>query len=194
VIELFSQAISSAHPVWLQAVRQVGWHHAVISLLYLAAAWLCYLHARLLSDDLQSPTHWLALTGVLCLLAANTVLQGEVWFTHTLRVLAHATGWYESRRPWQYLTTVLLVGLTLAGTRWLGAGLAYPVASQSQLALGLALGVALLLLLVPLRAVSAHETDALLGLRLLGLSLGRLCELAGLGLVLMCTWRSLQLR
>ena len=193
-MELFSQAISSAHPVWLQAVRQVGWHHAVITLLYLAAAWLCYLHARWLSDDLQSPTHWLALTGVLCLLAANTVLQGEVWFTHTLRALAHATGWYESRRPWQYLITVLLVGLAWAGTRWLGAGLAHPGANQSQLALGLALGVALLLLLVPLRAVSAHGTDALLGLRLLGLSLGRLCELAGLGLVLMSTWRSLQIR
>jgi len=189
-MELFSQAISSAHPVWLQAVRQVGWHHAVIGLLYLASAWLCYLHARLLSDDLLSPTHWLALTGVLCLLAANTVLQGEVWFTHTLRALAHATGWYESRRPWQYLITVLLLGLALAGARWLGAGLAHPVANQSQLALG----VALLLLLVPLRAVSAHGTDALLGQRLLGLSLGRLCELAGLGLVLMSTWRSLQLR
>ena len=30
------QAIIHAKPIWLQAVRQVDWHHAVIAFLYLA--------------------------------------------------------------------------------------------------------------------------------------------------------------
>ena len=184
------QAITHAYPIWLQAVRQVGWHHAVIALLYLACAFLCYLHTHWLREDLQNPKLWLAATGVLCLLAANTVLQGEVWLTHTLRALAQAAGWYEARRPWQYLATLGLVLLAFAGTRWLASGLA----NRGTYSVQLSLGFALLLLLMPLRAVSAHAIDAMLGLRLLGLSLGRACELTGLGLVLLGSWRSLRYR
>ena len=144
----------------------------------------------MLREDLQSPKLWLLATGLLCVLAANTVLQAEVWLTHTLRALAQAAGWYEARRPWQYLATVGLVLLVFAGTRRLGAGLA----NHESYSVLLSLGMALLLLLMSLRAVSAHATDALLGLRWMGLSLNRLCELTGLGLVLLGSWRSLQHR
>lgn len=190
MMEPLVQAISHANPIWLQAVRQVGWHHAVIALLYLACAFLCYLHTYLLREDLQSPRLWLTATVLLCVLAASTVLQPEVWLTHTLRALAQAGGWYEARRPWQYGVTLGLVLLALVGIRWLGAGLAHQGAHSVQLSLGLAL----LLLLMSLRAVSAHGTDALLGLRFAGVSLGRVCELTGMALVLLGAWRSLQYR
>jgi len=190
MMEPLLMAISHANPIWLQTVRQVGWHHTVIALLYLACAFLCYLHTHLLRDDLHSPKLWLLATGLLCVLAANTVLQAEVWLTHTLRALAQAAGWYEARRPLQYMATVGLVLLAYGGSRRLGAGLA----NQGAYSVQLSLGMALLLLLMTLRAVSAHATDALLGLRWLGISLGRLCELTGLGLVLLGSWRSLHYR
>jgi len=189
-MEFVLQAITSANAVWLQAVRQVGWHHAVIACLYMAAACLCYLHPHVLQNELKSANVWRVVTILLFVLATNTVLQGDVWLTHTLRALAKAADWYEGRRHWQYPATVVLVLLAVAATRWLDASLAHPGNPQNQLVLGLML----LLLLVSLRTVSAHGTDALLNLRWLGLSLGRACELIGLGLVLQGCWRSLHCR
>lgn len=190
MMEPLLQALTSAGPTWLQAVRQVGWHHAVIALLYLACAFLCYLHTHFVREDLHAPTLWRVTTAFLCMLAANTVLQADIWLTHTLRALAQAAGWYESRRPWQYGAAVGLLLLAVACTRVLGASLA----KQKSYSVQLLLGMTLLLLLISLRAVSAHGTDAVLGTRVVGISLGRICELIGLGMVMLGSWRSLQYR
>ena len=99
-------------------------------------------------------------------------------------------GWYGVRRPLQYLAefVVALLLLFLAGRlrRELTVG---PVQSES-----VAVGLVVLLLLLALRTVSAHGTDAIINLYLAGVSVGRWLELGGLALILQGALHCLRLR
>lgn len=178
------QAMEQASPLWQQAVDRLGWSHAALVGAYVLAAWLCFLNVQLEEEANGSSTLWWAATVLLCLLGANVVLQADVWVTQTLRALARLQGWYGQRRDWQYL----LIGLM---------ALAVPFATNSKIwrlpsfranaqtrTGALSAGLLALLMLFAVRLVSAHGTDAVLNVRLLGVSMGRLLELAFLAWVM----------
>ncbi len=187
------QAFDSAGLVWEQALDQVGWLHVLMLVAHLGAAWLCLLNAHIASqatDDDETPGAWLAAAALLCLLGVNSMLQLDLLLTQTVRTMAKLDGWYGQRRELQYELLAGLVLLALLACGWLRAWFVANIRESEPVALGLLL----LLLLLLLAALSAHGTDALLNAQLAGLSVRRLLELAGLGLVACGSWRCLQLR
>jgi len=184
------QAFSSAAPVWEQALLQLTWYHGVIAAAYLGAAWLCLLNGHITRISHEQHTLWYAAAAALCLLAVNTVLHADVFVTQVLRELAKSEGWYGERRLLQALTMVAMMLVLLLSVNSLHARFAADDA-PSEPAL---IGMAALLLLLALRTVSAHVTDAALNFRMVGASVGRLVEFAALALVIHGTLRSLRLR
>lgn len=192
-METLVDAFAQAAPVWEQAIEQVGWLHVLLLAAYFGVAWLCFLNGHLAGqakDGTERSTVWVVATVLLCLLGVNTLLQLDVLLTATLRALARLDGWYAQRRMLQYQGLAALALLLLLS--WKHWRAAYVAATRD--AAPVALGLALVLLLLLLRMVSAHGTDALLNLGLLGFSLGRWLELCSLGLVLLGAWRGLRLR
>jgi hypothetical protein len=170
------EAAGLAAPAWQQAVAQLAWTHLVVAAAYGAAAWLCLLNRHSAMLALQGTAPWTAATLILVLLALNGVLCGEVFVTHWLRELAQLNGWYEHRRPVQYLAALGALGaLTWCARRGSGAGRPEDPAVRRVV-----VGLAVLLGLLALRTVSAHGTDAVLTARLAGVSLGRWLELGAI--------------
>ena len=192
-METWVQALGLAEPVWEQALDQVGWLHLLLLVLYFGAAWMCFINAhiaRAARDSMEDPTLWYMAALALCVLGANTLAQFDVLLTQTLRSLARLDGWYAQRRLVQYMGLGGLALLLLLSWNRLHA--AYGAAARDVAPM--APGLALLLLLLLLRTVSAHGTDAVLNLDLLGFSLARCLELGALGMVLLGTRRGLRLR
>lgn len=189
-METFLQAFGAAAPLWEQALERLSWGHGLVMAGYLLAAWLCLMNGHIARAAGETHKVWLLAASALCLLAANTLLQVEVLLIHVLRSIAKMEGWYGGRRELQYAMVGLLA--LLAWPLWLRLRTAL---RTSHSASGpLVWGLTLVLLVFVLRLVSAHGTDALLNLRLIGLSLGRLLEFSGLGLVMHGSWRCLRLR
>jgi hypothetical protein len=184
------EVIYGAAAVWEQALLGLTWYHGVIAVAYLGVAWLCLLNAYIAQTERDPHRVWYMTALLLSLLAINTLLRADVFVTHGLRGLARVEGWYGVRRPLQYLAefVVALVLLFLAGRlrRELTAG---PVQSES-----VAFGLALLLLLLAVRTVSAHGTDAIMNFYLAGVSVGRWLELGGIALILQGALHHLRLR
>lgn len=131
---------------------------------------------------------WRIAAGALLLLAVNTLFALDLLGIEVLRGVARASGWYAARREVQVVALVATGMAVMAawthtrhwrvsvapGTPWLAAGLA------------------VLAGLATLRLVSLHATDELINSRLAGLSLGRLVDALGLGLVAAGAWRGLR--
>lgn len=189
-MEILAQAIADAVMVWEQALLQLNWYHGLIVTAYLGAAWLCVLNADIARNAGDASSIWYSAAIALSLLAANTVLHGDVLVTHTLRGLAKQEGWYGQRRSWQYGTVAVLVLIAL----WVASRLGHAFAASDQSSVPVALGLTLLLALLALRTVSVHGIDAIINLRLAGVSFGRLMEFVGIGLVLQGALRCLRRR
>lgn len=168
-MDSLTQALDAALPVWEGLVARSGWPQALLALAYLGAAWLCLLHARLARTEWRAQT--LGCLVVLGLLGANTVLSVDLFLAHFMRSLAGLQGWYEQRRGVQHAALALLVLGALLWQRRAGR-------ADDERDRPLRYGVLALGLLFALRMVSAHSTDALLALRLAGISAGRWLELA----------------
>jgi hypothetical protein len=189
LMDKLSQAFGNAIPTWEQAIMALSWYHGIILVVYLGAAWLCLLNAQIAKDEEATTFIWYLAAIALCLLGVNAVLRGDVFVTLFLRSLALLQGWYEERRLLQDLTIGALVfAFLFAASRWRVNFAATDLPSGSM-----AFGLAVLIALLALRTVSAHGTDAVLNLRLAGVSVGRLLEFAGLGLVLHGALRCLRL-
>ena len=174
------QVFSTALPVWEQAIRQVSWYQVIVAMAYFAAAWLCLLNAHIAKGALETNFIWYVAAGTLGMLGANTVLHGDVFVTHVFRSAAKLEGWYGQRRLAQYLVISGLTLIALVAAYWLRSGLtAGDIQSES-----VALGLTALVIILLIRTVSAHGTDAVLNHHVVGVSLGRLFEFAGIGLVL----------
>jgi len=184
------QAFDMAVPIWAQALGRVSWSHGVFTAIYLLAAWLCLLNGHIARAARETHKVWCVAAAALCLLAANTLLQSEVLLTHVLRAIAKSQGWYGGRRELQYAVVGLLA--LLGWLVWLRLRSAFTTSHSASEPV--VWGLTLVLLVFALRLVSAHGTDAVLNLRLAGLSMGRLTELAGLGLVVHGSLRCLRLR
>lgn len=189
-METFLQAFDTAAPVWTLALERLSWRHGLVTAAYLLAAWFCLMNGHIARAARETHKVWLLAAGALCLLGANTLLQAEVLLTHVLRAIAKMDGWYGDRRELQYAVVGLLA--LLAWPLWLQLRTAFKTSHSA--AEPVVWGLTLVLLVFVLRMVSAHGFDALLNLRLAGLSLGRLAELAGLGLVMHGCLRCLRLR
>ncbi len=178
------QATEHASPIWQQAVYHLSWSHGLVASAYGAAAWLCFLNVRAEEEVQGSCALWWAATVLLCLLGANVVLQADVFVTQTFRALARLQGWYGQRRVVQYLLIGLMALaalLALNSKIWLSQSFR-PYAQTNTGAVSA--GLLALLMLFAVRLVSAHGTDAVLNVRLLGMSIGRLFELACLAWVM----------
>ena len=189
-METFRQAFDIAVPVWTQALERLSWSHGLVTAVYLLAAWFCLMNGHIARAAGETYKVWLVAASALCLLGANTLLQAEVLLTHVLRAFAKMEGWYGGRRELQYAMVGLLA--LLAWPLWLRLRTAFRTSHSA--AEPVVWGLTLVLLVFVLRLVSAHGFDALLNLRLAGLSLGRLAELVGLGLVMHGCLRCLRLR
>ena len=183
-------AFSRAAEVWEQALLQLTWFHTLIVAAYLGAAWLCFINGYIAKGAQEAHGLWFVAAAVLCVLGANTALHGDLFLTQVLRSLAKLQGWHGERRLLQDLTIGAMVLLFLFSANWLHARFTADGVPSEPVAIGLA---ALVVLLV-LRTVSAHVTDTVLALRISGVSVGRLVEFAGIGLVLHGALRCLRLR
>lgn len=189
-METLLLAFDMATPVWVQTLERLSWGHGLITASYLLAAWLCLLNGHIAQAARERHKVWLLAAGALCLLGANTLLQSEILVTHLLRTIAKAEGWYGGRRALQYTVVGLLV--LLAWPIWLRLRTAFKISHSASGPV--VWGLTLVLLVFGLRLVSAHGTDAVLNQRLSGLSVGRILELAGLGLVMHGCLRCLRMR
>jgi hypothetical protein len=175
---LWQNAFAEACPQWEAAIRHAGWHQALLGLAYAIAALLCFAGAQASRRD-DGTGGALAVTSVLLvLLGLHAILETNVLLVHLSRFVARQQGWYEHRRAWQYPLLALLGTAGLVALVWLRSRLD----SQWRRIAPIVLGVGVLAVLAALRAVSLHYTDAALDLRLAGISVGRLAEMAGLGL------------
>lgn len=163
-----------------------------LAMLYAASAGVCVLadtQSSLAPRGLARPTpvwRWGAV--LLLAMAVNALLHIDMAFVSWARELAVHSDWYAFRRPIQVaVLLVLLAGIVLqvcgSGPAVWGWKTRIVVARSGMLASGLGL----LLVLTALRLVSLHHTDLLLDWPVAGLRLGRLAELAGLGLVLLAS-------
>ncbi len=189
-MDIFLQAFLDAEPVWEHALRQLTWYHVLIAAAYLGAAWLCVLNGYIAKSSREADAIWYVAAILLGVMAANTVLHADVFLTHLGRSLSKLEGWYGERRLVQYALVVVFALLALWAVGWLRIAFTASDVPSEPVAWGL---IALLILLA-VRTVSAHGTDAILNLRLVGVSFGRLLEFAGIGLVLHGASRCLRLR
>jgi hypothetical protein len=180
---------STGYAEWSDLIRLLDWSDFLLAVTYLAAAWMCVVCAVLAHDELGDDWGWRVAVVVLVVLAGNTLLKLDQLLLLTLRAWSHVDGWYEDRRLLQYALVAVALCLGLGTLGWLRTRLSHlwPYCGQ------VVLGVCLLIGLTILRAVSFHETDALLQLDLMGLSMSNVLELLGLGLVLngTYTWRQM---
>jgi len=186
------QAMAHASPIWQQAVAHLSWSHGLMVGAYGVAAWLCLLNGQTEKEALGSCAQWCAAAVLLGLLGANVVLQADVLATQTLRAWVRLQGWYGQRRVWQYLVlggVALAVLLALRSRIWLSPE--FRPCAQAK-AGAVSAGLLALLLLLAVRMVSAHGTDAVLNVRLAGISMGRFFELAGLAWVIWGAWCSMR--
>jgi hypothetical protein len=151
------------------------------ALLYALAAATGLAAARRDSGSALDRRVWQAATLMLALLSVNCLVHADRAVVLSLREVAHDGGWYAQRRPLQWTTLGVLLGV---------AGFALPALvrfTRKRVSPGLYLVIAGLCLqatLLALRLVSLHHTDFVLDFRLAGLSLGRWVEALALGLVM----------
>ena len=182
------QAIDAASPIWQQAVFHLSWWHGLVAGAYGVAAWLCFLNVQTTKEAQGSGTFWWLAATVLCVLGANVMLQGDVFVTQASRSLARLQGWYGQRRELQCLA-LGLVALAVLGFGHFFSRRVESDAPANTHAVGA--GLLALLVLLAVRTVSAHGTDAVVNVRYLGLSLGRFFELTALAWVMLGALRSL---
>lgn len=177
--DLWTQAWGAALPVWQAAVRQPGWHPVAAAAADAAVALLCLAAGRSAHTGGAHSPAWTVAAAALLLLALNTLFAFDLLFVELLRGVARASGWYAARRAVQ--TGALVVGAAAGLATW--GALRHRLALAAPVDNCLPAGLALLASVAVLRAVSLHATDELLATRLAGLTLGRLIDALGLGLV-----------
>lgn len=173
---------SGAWSQWQAALADTGWHPMAMALAQSGVALVSLAAAR----HAAQPALWRRSAGLLLVLALASLLSLDLLLVELARALAHAGGWYGARRSWQALALVLLAVLGLAMLAQAGRvpgglrpwpGTPIPTVGPER---WLPVGLGVVLAVTALRLVSLHDTDALLGLRVSGWSVGRLLEGAGL--------------
>ena len=175
---LWHDAFGSAYPQWEAAIRHAGWHAMLLAAGYALAGTLCCASAFATRSGGGSGGAWFLAAALLALLGANALARVDLLTMYVLREVAHAQGWYEHRRAWQLLALGALALAAALALGWLRTRLQ----AEWSRSKGTVLGVGLLVGVAALRAISLHGTDRALDVHVAGVSIGRLLELAGLGL------------
>lgn len=186
--DLWTTALAGALPVWEAAVRQSGWQPVAVAAAQAAVALLCLTARRCARRKGEASPAWTTATATLLLLAMNTLFAFDLLFIEWMRGVARASGWYDTRRGLQALA---LVSVGVAAVAAWGP-LRHRLALAAPVSPWLLTGLAGLAALATLRLVSLHATDELIHTRLAGLTLGRLVDALGLGLVASGAWRGLR--
>jgi hypothetical protein len=175
---VWQDAFSSTYPQWEAVIRHVGWRSMLAAAGYALEGALCWATGVATRHDGGSGAAWFLAAGVLAVIGANTLVRVDLLAIFLLREVARAQGWYEQRRDAQLLVLVALATAGMLALGWLRIRL-HAVWSRCATVV---LGVGILAGVAALRAVSHHVTDLAFDVHLLGVSAGRLLELAGLGL------------
>lgn len=135
---------------------------------------------------LRRPIVWLGVCAVLLALGINKQLDLQTYITELGRRLALAQGWYERRRMVQAAFVAAVgVGGVAAGVamlRWLGPA--------RRRYLPVAIGLAMLLAFIVVRAASFHHIDdALFRMPIVEAMVNRGLELGGIAFLGWCAWR-----
>ena len=160
----------------------MGW---LTVLAYLGAAGLAFVNLQAARRTRLPWHYWGALAALMLLLALNKQLDLQTWFSQFGRDLALSQGWYDHRRVVQ-ATFILLLAAGAAGAcivlwrqlhqSWQGYRLS-------------AVGVALLMAFIVIRAATFHHLDILLGWGLAGVNLNHLLELGAIALIAAGAWQ-----
>lgn len=171
------------NPIWShpQALAASDW----IAMLVVAVAMLCVVADQVALTANPEPASntrlWRWCAALLLLLALVDWLRTRYGLVVWLRDTARSEGWYALRRPIQLLALALALPAGIAANlRLLRLVSRSSTAAAQKSAI---FGMALLLAMLSLRLVSLHYTDQLLNAHLLGASIGRWLDLAGLLLV-----------
>jgi hypothetical protein len=175
------QVIEHANPIWQQAVYNLSWSHGLVASAYGVAAWFCFLNVQTEDDVQESCALWCTATVLMCLLGVNVVLQADVFVIQMCRALAKLQGWYGQRRELQYFVIGFIALIAFGLGRLI---FQQPKHFTDTFPSSVSTGILALLLLLAVRVVSAHGTDAVINTRIAGLSMGRLFELVGISLVM----------
>jgi len=181
-MDAFLNSYGAAILAWSQAVSRTGWHQVLVMMAYGAVAWLCLVRATLTTQEGGAGHFWSVAASVLGVLGANAMLQADLFATAFMRAVFQSQGWYGVRGAVQYPALLLLAAVVVVHALRPTSAATERCTARALGALGL---VSLLLLLLAARGVSAHGTDALLNLRVSGVSAARMLECAGLALVAM---------
>jgi hypothetical protein len=157
-----------------------GW---VTVVLYVAAAWTCWVVARELRPEVKAGRvarrelwAWSLFSVLLWLLAVNKQIDFQTALTEIGRMLAREQGWYEDRFRVQksFIAALCGFGLLCVATLWIvlrGLGAAVKIA---------ALGICFIGVFVLARASSFHHVDQFLGSRLVNLRMNWILEMGGI--------------
>jgi hypothetical protein len=156
---------------WRPGIGDPSWDGWLIVAAYVVAAvlaWLLYRSCRVAAHCLER-THagererqlawfWLLAFALLTALAINKQLDLQSLFTQVLREEAHAQGWYDDRRRYQF---AFVVGIASAGVLGIGVigWLWRRVLDRVWLAV---LGLGWMTSFVVIRAASFHHVDTFL--------------------------------
>ena len=175
---VWQDAFGSAYPQWEAVIRHLGWHSMLAAVGYALAGALCCVSGLATRRAGGSGGGWFLAAALLALIGANELARLDLLVIYLLRAAAHAQGWYEHRRDRQLAALGALAVAGLLALGWLRTRLR-AVWTRCP---GAVLGVGLLAWVAALRALSFHDIDRAFDVHLLGVSSGRLLELAGLGL------------
>lgn len=182
---MWQHAMTTAYAAWELAIRPTGWQHGLLALGYLVCAWLCFISGHATRQNGENSQAWFIATGLMVILAIDTVLQPSLLLLQFLRSIAKLQGWYAERRQWQFDLLVLLGFASLL----ILSGLCTRIKEAWTTCGPTMLGVGLLVALAVLRAISFHYTDVVINQSIVGFSFGRLLELAGLVMIVTGTRR-----
>jgi len=163
----------------------IGWFTVFA---YVGAAYLCW---RAASNGLTSQKvrlFWIVLAGTLLALGINKQLDLQTELTFLGKDFAKATGWYEHRRPVQFVF-ITLIGLGgVAGTIGL---FRYFRNELPRLWMALA-GIGFLACFIVVRAASFHHVDQFLNFSPGGVRMNWILELGGIAAIAWPAWRTKQ--
>jgi hypothetical protein len=160
----------------------MGW---LTVLAYLGAAGLAFVNLRAARRTRLPWHYWGALAALMVLLALNKQLDLQTWFSQVGRDLALSQGWYDHRRVVQAAFILLLAAGAVTASVLLWQRLRH-IGRGYRLS---AVGVALLLAFIVIRAATFHHIDLLLGWGLAGVNLNHLLELGAIGLIAAGAWQ-----
>ncbi|MFO1413332.1 MAG: hypothetical protein U1F10_05365 [Burkholderiales bacterium] len=174
----WEDALADASLQWQMTLGAIGWHHLVFAVGYAAAGTLCCVSAAVAQRDGGHGQAWYAAAVLLVLLGVNSMVRFDLLALFLVRTVARAQDWYGQRRGIQ---AGVLALVAVAAGAVLVAGRTHVRAFWQRCEL-VAAGLALLVTLAVVRAISLHYTDRALDTHVAGASVGRLLEFAGLGL------------